>query len=115
LLTAANTFNAQAGGVGATSKYVTSMQINNVTGEIIITYDAANVGVAAAQNTLSLTPYVQAGGAGPQQLAAAITAAATGTVDWGCGSATNVQAAARGLPPVTAGTLLAKYAPNKCR
>ena len=114
LLAAANAFNAQAGGVGATSKYVTSLQINNATGEIIVTYNGATVGIVAAQNTLSLTPYIQAGGA-PVQLAAAIAAATTGTVDWGCAAVGGTLSAGRGLATITGGTLLDKYAPNECR
>lgn len=110
---AADTFNAQANKAGATSKYVTSVQINRANGEIVVTYTAANVGIKAAENTLVLTPYIQGGGA-PTQVAAAF-GNVTGTVDWGCGSATSIQATARNLPVLTAGTLLAKYAPNECR
>ncbi len=113
LLAAANTFNAQAGGKGAFSKYVNTMQIGNTTGEITIRYNAANVGIGAAANLLTLTPYVR--GATTQQLLAAITANNTGTIDWGCASVSNTIASARGLATITAGTLLAKYAPNECR
>ena len=113
---AADTFNAQAGGNGAVSKYVTKMQISDTTGEISVTYNEANVGLKTNENLLVLTPYIQAGGA-PVQVQTALVAATavTGTVDWGCGSATKVQATARNLTPLTAGTLLAKYAPNECR
>jgi type IV pilus assembly protein PilA len=107
------TWNAQAGGVGATSKYVTSMQMN-ASGEVIITYNAANVGSIGAANTLVLTPYIQAGGV-PVQLAASYAAAVTGSVDWGCASVSNTVATGRALPALTAGTLLAKYAPGDCR
>ncbi|HRC73423.1 MAG TPA: pilin [Candidatus Competibacter sp.] len=117
---AADTFNAQANNNGAVSKYVASIQISDTTGEITVTYNTGNVGILAAQNLLRLTPYIQAGGAAPVQLLAALTpaTAVTGTIDWGCSSATNVQATARNLPPVAApgaAGVLAKYAPNECR
>lgn len=109
------TWNAQAGGVGATSKYVTSV-LMNANGEVTITYNAANVGPIAAGNTLVLTPYVQ-GGAGPVQLAAALGAGTTGSIDWGCASVTNLVSggATRNLPALTLGTLEAKFAPSECR
>jgi type IV pilus assembly protein PilA len=107
------TWNAQAGGAGATSKYVTSLQMQ-ADGSLVITYNPTNVGPIGADTTLVMTPYIQAGGA-PQQLAAAITAGVTGSIDWGCGSATAVVAGNRGMPPTVAGSLLAKYAPNDCR
>lgn len=113
-----STWNAQAGGVGATSKYVTSVLVpaaNAADGEIVITYNAANVGVAATANTLVLKPFVQGGGAAPLAKAAAFTAGTTGSVDWGCASTTQATATAQGLTGITAGTLLAKYAPSQCR
>ena len=59
LTTAANTWNAQIGGLGATSKYVTSVLMAPATGLITVTYAAANVGVGAGQNTLTLTPWMR--------------------------------------------------------
>lgn len=114
LLNAANTWNAQAGGVGATSKYVTSVLITNNTGLVTVTYTAANVGVGAAQNTLTLTPWMRDTAAG-QAYAAALAAGATGAVDWGCASATNAAATQQGITVLAAGTLLAKYAPSACK
>lgn len=116
LLATVDTWNAQAGGVGATSKYVTSVLADDVTGEITVTYNPANVGNIPAASTLVLTPYIQGGGAATQ-LGASYAAAVTGSMDWGCASVTNVvsSAAARGLPTLTAGTLPAKYAPSECK
>ena len=116
LNTTADTWNAQAGGVGATSKFVDSVLITDTTGLITVTLNATNVGVAAAQNTLTLTPWVRDTAAG-QSLTAAIAAGATGSVDWGCSSATSAYAGAL-TNPITIlapGTLLAKYAPASCR
>ncbi|MBA4266235.1 MAG: type IV pilin structural subunit, partial [Comamonadaceae bacterium] len=115
LAATAATWNAQAGGAGASSKYVTSVQIDAVTGEIAVLYNAANVGSIGAANRLNLKPYVNAGGA-PVALDASYAAGVTGSIDWGCASASNAVSASadRGLTtPV--GTLLAKYAPGECR
>ncbi len=119
------TFNAQAGGKGATSKYVTSIRATpgpGSDGVIVITYNdstvaagtGASIGVATGQNTLVLTPYLRVT-AVPMQLKAAIAANTTGPVDWGCASDSNNVAAAQGLPTLTPGKLPAKYAPNQCR
>jgi type IV pilus assembly protein PilA len=113
------TWNLQAGGVGATSKYVTSILFPagaNNTGLITITYNAATVGVAAAQNTLTLTPWMRNTAAG-SAYAAALTAGTPGTVDWACSSATSLTNAGT-TNPVTVlapGTLLARFAPTQCR
>jgi type IV pilus assembly protein PilA len=115
LLNAANTFNAQAGGAGATSKYVTSVQANNATGVITVTYTAANVGINTAANLLSLTPWMRNTAVG-SAYAVAIAAGNTGSVDWGCRSATAATATALGITTVAVPTpLLAKYAPAACR
>ena len=110
----ATTWNAQNNNTGANSKYVNNIQMDGTTGLIIITYNAANVGVAGTENTLTLTPWVRSGGNG-QSLQAAITAGATGALDWGCSSATHATADASNITIATAGTLQAKYAPAQCR
>lgn len=112
----AATWNAQAGGTGATSKYVTSVLITAGTGEIAVTFNRANVGNIPAGATLTYTPYVQTGAAAPVQLGANFVAGAvTGSIDWGCASTTNAVSGARGLPALTIGTLPAQFAPNECR
>ncbi|MCB1822045.1 MAG: pilin [Candidatus Competibacteraceae bacterium] len=110
-------WNAQAAGTGANSKFVDSvLMATDGSGMITISYNPASVGVIAAENTLTLTPWVRnaAAGAG-QSLPAAIAAGNTGTVDWGCASASNNTATADGITPAAAGTMLAKYAPAQCR
>jgi type IV pilus assembly protein PilA len=114
LTIAANTWNAQAGGSGVTSKYVTSVLVVPATGLITITFNAASVGLAPAQNTVTLTPWMRITAAG-QAYAAALAAGATGPVDWGCASATNAVATQAGIAVLAPGTLLAKYAPSSCR
>jgi len=120
LFATATTWNAQAGGVGATSKYVTSVLMTapaNATtaaagdGEITITYNG-NAGPINNQ-TLVLSPWIQSGGA-TTALGASYAANLTGTIDWSCQSVTNNTSTARSMVG-TAGTLVAKYAPNDCR
>jgi len=112
--TAIATWNAQAGGVGATSKYVTSVLATADTGLITIKYNATTTGVAAGSDTLTLTPWMRNNAAG-QAYAAGLAAGVSGSIDWACASATNATATARSMTPLAAGTLLAKYAPNECR
>lgn len=112
----ATTWNAQAGATGATSKYVESVQINDANGEVTVTFNVANIGsMDGAENTLVYTPYIQTGGAAPVQLEDALAGGQTGSIDWGCASSTNAVSDARGLPAVTAGTMLPQFAPSECR
>ena len=121
LFATAATWNAQAGGVGATSKYVTSVLMTAPAaataaaagdGEITITYNAV-AGPINAQ-TLVLSPWIQAGARGLTQLGASYAANLTGSIDWSCQSVTNNTSTARSMVG-TAGTLTPKYAPNDCR
>ena len=107
------TWNAQAANTGANSKYVTSVLIG-ATGEITVTFKSAALGVAAAQNTLNLKPFVRTTAGAPVALNTALTAGTSGAIDWACASATQV-AATNASMSATAGTLLAKYAPAACR
>lgn len=117
LSASATTFNAQAGSTGATSKYVRSVQVNGVTGEVEVTFNEANIGAIPANSSLIYTPYVQMGSA-PVQLATALAGVGTGTIDWGCASDSNAVSSGRGLPLVGTHTTIAlpaKYAPSECR
>lgn len=110
------TWNAQAGGLGATSKYVTSVLMTAAPGgatdgEVTITF-SGTAGPIGGQS-LVLTPWVQAGGAAVP-LGTSFAAAVTGSIDWSCQSLTNNTATARAMVG-TSGTLVAKYAPNECR
>ena len=116
-------WNAQAGGKGASSKFVTQIlfptetagtaaQANPV---LTITYDANAVGVPAAANTITLTPWIRDGQGNGETALAAVTAGRSGTLDWGCSSATNTAATAANITIATAGTLAAKFAPAQCR
>ena len=114
LANAATTFNAQAGGRGVTSKYVNNIALDGATGGITVTYIASAVGIGAAANKLTLTPWMRNTAAG-SVYAAALVAGTSGSIDWGCASATNLAATDAGITPLTAGKLLAKYAPSACR
>jgi type IV pilus assembly protein PilA len=112
---AADTWNAQAGAAGATSKYVNSVQVARATGVITVLYNPATVGVAVAENALSLTPWMRDTVAG-QAYAAALAAGTSGSVDWGCATETAVTAGAQGITAAAPGNALrAKYAPAQCR
>jgi type IV pilus assembly protein PilA len=114
LTNAANTWNAQIGGLGATSKYVSSVLMTPATGLITVTYTAASVGLGAGQNTLTLTPWMRDTVAG-QAYAAAIAAGIAAPIDWGCASTTNAAATQAGIAVLVQGTVLAKFAPSACR
>ena len=109
-----DTWNKQAGGLGAVSKYVTKAILSKVDGSITIWYNEGNVGSIGAGKNLVMAPFIQAGGA-PVTLVASYGAGTTGTIDWGCASDSQQTAKGRGLQPITAGTLQAKYAPAECR
>ena len=98
LAATAATWNG-ATGLGATSKFVTSVIVNGAAGatqgEITITYNRANVGsIAAGADTLVLSPWIQTPGQAPVQLGASYAANRTGSIDWACQSATNATSAA---------------------
>ena len=117
LASVAATWNAQAGDSGANSKYVESIQINEDTGEITVTYIATVVGLADGENTLVLRPFIRTGASGDAAtpLDTALTDGTTGNIDWGCASVSQTSATAAGMEDITAGTVLAKYAPASCR
>lgn len=117
LIASAASFNDQAGGLGAVSKYVKSVQIDDTNGEVEVVFNETNVGSIPVDSSLIFTPYQQLA-AGPMQLGAALGGTETGVIDWGCSSDSNLVAGARGLPRVGAFTtvaLPAKYAPGECR
>ena len=113
LRNAVDTYNAQSGGAGAASKYVNSVQIDNVTGEITVTMNGVNTGLGADQ-TLVLTPYINTG-AGFVLVAAALAAGSSGALSWGCASESNNVGIARGIPALTLGTMRTSVVPSECR
>ncbi len=137
-------WNAQVGGVvggargvGATSKYVTSVCLEGVgaaggtcpatpaagaeTGVIYINYNETATGLGNADGTgdqLQLHPMVRTG-AGPVTLAASIAAGTSGSIDWACVSASNTAAVAdfgATAPAAIAGAGIdPRYVPASCR
>jgi type IV pilus assembly protein PilA len=121
-------WNQQAGGVGASSKFVNSIlfagapgalgQVATANPVLTITYNPVNVGLNAAQNQITLTPWIRDGsnGGNGQAAFAAVTAGATGVLDWGCASQTNGTATVQNITAVIPATpALPKYAPAQCR
>lgn len=116
---AVNTWNKQANGTGAQSKYVNTIQAVTTTGIITVTYNPETVGLKVGENTLTLSPFIQTGGTAtttvPVDLETALQNGQTGSMDWACSSITDDTAVAQGFTIATKGTLLAKYAPSQCR
>ena len=105
---AATTYNLPANAVEHTSKYVSAMAVDGLTGAITVTtatVAASGLPAVALSKTLVFTPNVQ-------KLPLGTIA---GAIDWGCASDTNVTATNKGLTGLVAGTLPAKYAPAECR
>ncbi|MDR2991877.1 MAG: prepilin-type N-terminal cleavage/methylation domain-containing protein [Burkholderiaceae bacterium] len=124
LATTASTWNAQAGGAGATSKYVTSVQMDSETGAITILYNAALVGgITSTSNAMMMIPYVPTsatGGALSVTQLKDYLATPTdnmGSLDWACVSSSSDAAKAQLSVTITApdNALPAKYAPAQCR
>ena len=112
----ATAYNAQAGGNGAVTKYVTSVQITPATGLVVATFNGNNTGgITAGADTLTWTPYTRNNAGAIVQLQAALAANQTGALDWSCASDANAVGAARGLPTIQMGTLPARFAPSECR
>jgi type IV pilus assembly protein PilA len=120
------TWNAQASDTGANSKFVESILFagaptaagaaQTANPVLTITYNTGAVGLGAGANTITLTPWIRSGAAGAGETAfAAVGNGRSGSLDWGCGSATGDSASGRGITIATAGTVLAKFAPAQCR
>jgi type IV pilus assembly protein PilA len=105
---AATTYNLPANAVEHTSKYVSAMVIDGVSGEITVTTAlAATSGLPAdvLNTTLVFTPNVQKAALGT----------VAGAIDWGCSSTTHTTGSGKGLTIVTDGSVPARYAPAECR
>lgn len=114
----ATSWNAQAGGVGATSKFVNSVLIDATTGEITVTLNSVTIGPIPANRTLVFTPYRLIDGGTFAQLATAVNAVNAPNrrlTTWGCSSRTNTVAISKGLGAVVNGSLDPEFAPSECR
>ena len=126
LVRVSTTWNAQNANTGANSKYVNSICISVAdcatavpvapSGVVTITYNPLSVGVATAENTVILSPYVRTAGAGTSvTLAAAQGAGTSGAIDWACTSNTRTTAVAASMATAALGAMQAKYVPATCR
>ena len=78
-------------------------------------YNPTAVGVAATENTLTLTPWMRDSALGTAY-ATALTNGVSGAVDWGCATETAATAGQNNITVVVPGNALrAKYAPAICR
>ncbi|OSI16451.1 hypothetical protein BV914_03865 [Neisseria dumasiana] len=126
----ATAWNARVNGNGASSKYVTSVLIDNNAGAnhgiITITYNEASgarTANGAANPTLTLAPQIRtdaAGGAAAIPLGTAVGQGTTGTLDWLCTSAAGTgdgtqRATGNFAVPGVVGTMDTRYAPAQCR
>jgi type IV pilus assembly protein PilA len=87
------------------TKYVSAIAIDGGTGVISVTFDTTGNMPQVAGQILRLTPSVNH---------AAISDTNTGNIDWACAGVGTSTATARNLP-VTAGTLVTRYAPTECK
>ena len=128
LVRVSNTWNLQAGTTGANSKYVASICMSGPcatviaaaalpTGNLTITYRPTVVGLAAAETTIGLAPWVRTTAGNPVTLAAAQAAGTTGAIDWACVAETNVTATAQNMATaaLAAAGVRQKYVPAQCR
>jgi len=122
----ATAWNARTNNLGASSKYVTSVLINNTAGAtqgIISVLYAVNAGAGATTLTLSPQVRVNSAVAAPGQLLGSALAAVppvVGTLDWLCTSAAGTGAGTQTATgnfavPGVVGTLPARFAPAQCR
>jgi type IV pilus assembly protein PilA len=94
------------------TKYVNLVAINAGDGSITVTYGAATPQLNAL--AIVLTPQIQVGGA--YALLSAV-GTSSGNIDWACGSATALTAAAA-VPVMTVdagGSVPARYVPTQCK
>lgn len=120
LVVTANNWNDRMVGAGARSKYVESVTMDQVTGELVVTF-TDNVSNTAAGRTVVLSPQMR-DGTGATQLLPAYFASdePEGMLDWlcvsGAGTGAGTRTALYGFnAPATAATLPARLAPAECR
>lgn len=133
LLVATDTWNMQAAGSGANSKFVSSVCIGASpvggatcpapgaaanTGVIVITFNSLTTGLPPANNTVLLSPYIRttAGAGAAVPLATALATNTTGAIDWACTSASaTVGSMMSTASPPALGTAPAQFLPAQCR
>ena len=116
----AATWNQRMTGMGSSSKYVQSILMDPVSGDLVVLF-TNHVGAGASGKTLVLSPQMRMG-SGTTQLLPAFFAApnADATLDWLCSSAAGAGAGSRAQQygfsaPATPATLPPEIAPMECR
>jgi len=126
------TWNGQAGGRGAVSKYVTSVLFKGKDGadlidpkgdvdeNIEIKFNADTTGPLGSDIHIGLYPRIIIGDISSASnivpLATAWPLGKSGTIDWACTSSTNVVATSRSMSaPVTKNGTQGNYVPAECR
>jgi type IV pilus assembly protein PilA len=121
LQAAATAWNAQAGGNGAVSKFVTSVLITQAAGstqgEITVTYSSTIGPITVGVNdALVLSPWIKPTAVAGSQvsLGDSFGAAVSGTIDWSCQSSSSLTSIARQMVG-SPGTMSSRFAPSDCR
>jgi type IV pilus assembly protein PilA len=89
------------------SKYVGALTINAATGQITVTFSGVQAPGQIAGDTIFLTPNSPVG--------AALTATATGNIDWACTSSGNTTATNAGFVGTAVGSVKSQYVPTQCK
>lgn len=116
----ADVWNARMGSGGSRSKYVDSIRMDAVAGDLVVLF-SDKVSSAVTGRTLVLSPQMRLDSSSAQLLPAYFsTSAAQGTLDWLCVSAAGTGGGTRTQqfgfsPPTTVATLPPKFAPSECR
>lgn len=116
----ADIWNARMGSAGNRSKYVDSVRMDAVAGDLVILF-SEKVSSAVTGRTLVLSPQMRVSSSSAQLLPAYFAAAtAQGTLDWLCVSAAGTGSGTRTQqfgfsPPTTVATLPPKFVPAECR
>ncbi|MCH7390974.1 pilin [Acinetobacter dispersus] len=112
----ARSWNSQASGTGANSKYVSSVLIDINTGEIHAKFNSNTLGINSLESTLILSPYIRVNNTpNAITLLAALATGQSGSIDWACSSKTQRSAVMQGMTGATLGTIQSKYVPAICR
>jgi type IV pilus assembly protein PilA len=103
-----------AAGAFTKTKYVNNITCNTANGQIVVSYNNANITQMTANNmTIQLTPEINLAGAYKDLTTANIV----GNIDWACTSVGVATATGQGFTGIAlaAGTVIAKYAPTQCK
>ena len=116
----AATWNQRMAGLGSSSKYVQSVLMDPLSGDLVVLFNN-QVGAGASGKTLVLSPQMRTGSGTAQLLPAFFATSNTdASLDWLCSSAAGAGAGSRAQQygfsaPATTATLPPQLAPMECR